>query len=278
MFSILIPTFNNFDYLKLCLKSIKQNSFYNHNVLIYVNEGQDETVEYLKNKNYLYIFNSKNMGLCYAYNELAKLSKTNYIVLAQDDMYFCKNWDIFFDNEIKKIKYEDFFLSGTMIQKDRGIVNFDCGDNYSNFDEKKLNDNLLTLNNEDFQGTSWMPSLIPIKTWNKVNGFSEEYFPGVGADPDFNMKLWNIGCRIFKGLGKSKVYHFYSRTVERTGRNNGSKTFLLKWRISIKFFRKHFMRSGNEYNGPLEEPNKNLIYYLDLLSCKLKYLYTKVFG
>ena len=47
----------------------------------------------------------------------------------------------------------------------------------------------------------WQPSLIPKTTWNKVNGFSEEFSPGLGSDPDFNMKLWRIGVRIFKGLG-----------------------------------------------------------------------------
>ena len=25
--------------------------------------------------------------------------------------------------------------------------------------------------------------------WNKIGGFSEEFFPGTGSDPDLNMKL-----------------------------------------------------------------------------------------
>ena len=36
------------------------------------------------------------------------------------------------------------------------------------------------------------------KTWNKVGGFSEEFSPGLGSDPDFNMKLWNIGVRLLR--------------------------------------------------------------------------------
>ena len=42
MFSIIIPTFNNIEYLKLCLESIK-NSRYNHEIIIHVNEGNDGT-------------------------------------------------------------------------------------------------------------------------------------------------------------------------------------------------------------------------------------------
>ena len=32
MISIVIPTYNNLDYLKLCLKSLKQNSIFDHEI------------------------------------------------------------------------------------------------------------------------------------------------------------------------------------------------------------------------------------------------------
>ena len=63
--------------------------------------------------------------------------------------------------------------------------------------KKKLLENYNKVLFHDFQGTTWAPSLVPIKTWNKVGGFSEEYTYGLGSDPDFNMKLWNIGVRLF---------------------------------------------------------------------------------
>ena len=40
-------------------------------------------------------------------------------------------------------------------------------------------------------------------------------FPGSGSDPDFNMKLWNIGIRIFKGINDCKVYHFGSVVLRK---------------------------------------------------------------
>ena len=33
MFSIIIPTFNNLEYLKLCIQSIKKNSKFNHEIM-----------------------------------------------------------------------------------------------------------------------------------------------------------------------------------------------------------------------------------------------------
>ena len=56
-------------------------------------------------------------------------------------------------------------------------------------------------------------------------------------NPDFNMKLWNIGVRLFKGLGKSRVYHFSSVSLRKKISNNGSKTFLLKWGIILNFLK-----------------------------------------
>ena len=44
MFSIIIPTFNNLDYLRLCLRMIRKNSKYNHEIIIHINEGIDGTL------------------------------------------------------------------------------------------------------------------------------------------------------------------------------------------------------------------------------------------
>ena len=41
MFSIIIPTYNNLEYLKLCLASIKKNSQYKHEIIIHINDGSD---------------------------------------------------------------------------------------------------------------------------------------------------------------------------------------------------------------------------------------------
>ena len=34
-------------------------------------------------------------------NKAAKLVNTNYILYAHDDMFFCKNWDVFLKREVK---------------------------------------------------------------------------------------------------------------------------------------------------------------------------------
>ncbi len=277
MFSIIIPTYNNLDYLKLCLRSIEKNSKYDHEIIIHINEGKDGTKEYLDKKKYFTTYSEINAGVCVAFNQAVKKASREFLVLAHDDMYFCPGWDTVFLDELKTlIDEEDFFLSGTMVQPFESYLEFDCGKNFKDFNEKKLLEGVSKIKFNDFQGTHWQPSLVPKKTWNKVGGFSEEFSPGLGSDPDFNMKLWNIGVRLFKGLSECRVYHFSSVTLRKKAWNNGAKKFLLKWGMSIKFFKKYYLKSDTLFNGKLTEPKKSFFYYIDLFKCKLTYLFHSI--
>ncbi len=283
MFSIIIPTFNNLNYLKLCISSIKKNSFYTTNEIIpHVNDGSDGTIDYLNNNSIKYTHTKRNSGICEGMNLAAKKSSFDYMLYAHDDFYFCPNWDLILKKEIDKIGHNNFYLSGTMMNN--GQIPFDCGNSVDNFDEEKFLNNYQKFNFYDFQGSTWAPHLIHKDIWNKVGGFSEEYFPGTGSDPDLNMKLWQIGIRIFKGINNFKVYHFGS-IVTRKYKNNpdittesgsrGSKIFLIKWGITIKFFKKYIIQSDTRFKGELNEPKKNFIYFFNLILCKINFLYLK---
>ena len=283
MFSIIIPTFNNKRYLELCIKSINKNSDFVHQIIPHVNIGDDGTIDLLKKLNIDFTHTEYNSSICEGMNKAAKKAKNNYILYAHDDFYFCPGWDRVLFDEINKIPHNKFYLSGIMMNN--GPLKFDCGNTIDEFDENKLLKNFKNYNHFDFQGSTWAPHVIHKDLWDKVGGFSEEYFPGTGSDPDLNMKLWNEGVRIFKGLNNCKIYHFGS-IVTRAYKNNpniitesgskGGKIFLLKWGFSIKFFKKYFLKSDQKYQSELSEPNKNLEYFINLLICKIKFLYLKL--
>ena len=284
MFSILIPSFNNLKYLKLCLHSIKINSKFDHQIIIHVNEGKDGTLEYLKDLNIDFSYTEYNSGICEGINKASKLAKFDFFLYAHDDFYFCPNWDQILLEEANKIGHNNFYLSGTMMNN--GHITFDCGDQIENFNEKKFLSRYKNFNYYDFNGSTWAPALIHKEIWNKVGGFSEEYFPGTGSDPDFNMKLWNLGVRIFKGVNNCKVYHFGSIVLRKKINNlkknnkygsNGAKIFLLKWGITIKFFKKFYLKSDTKYIKPLSQPKINIFYIFEYILCKINYLYVKFF-
>lgn len=272
MFSIIIPTFNNFNYLKITCDSIKKNSSLNNEIIIHVNEGTDGTLDYVRDNNFKFTYSEKNIGLCSSINKAVKCCSTNYLLYSHDDMYFLPDWDLILKNELSDLKNNSFFLSGTMIGPESHI-SFDCGKTFDEFDEVKLLKNYKSYNFYDFQGSHWAPHLIHKETWDKVAGLSQEFDPGIGSDPDLNMKLWKQGVRIFKGINNFKVYHFRSVTFSKNKsflRNKGSRLFLKKWGITIKFFKKYYLRSMQPFLGPLTSPDKNFFYYLDFVVCRIK--------
>ncbi len=297
MFSILIPSYNNLQYLKICIDSIKKNSVFNHQIIIHINEGTDGTIEYIKDIKLDYTYSNKNIGMPLALNNASKLAKFKHLIISHDDFYYCPGWDTEFFDELKKIDHYKYYLSGTMIgptsnqhetyrDSSREI---DAGENYKDFNEKKLLNSLDKIMTYDFQGTTKHPALIHQKIWNKVGGWSEEFFPTGGDDSDFNMKLWRENVRIFKGLGKCIVYHFGSITTRKKDKklftylgSKGNKIFLKKWGITINFFESFYLRSGIDknkkpiylkYDGPLNNPKRTLKFLIELLKCKLQLIY-----
>lgn len=282
MFTIIIPTLNNLPYLKICIKSINKNSVYKHEIIPHVNIGEDGTIDYLKQNKIKFTHTEYNSGICKGMNLAAKEAKNDYILYAHDDFYFCPNWDMILKKEVEKINHNLFYLSGTMVNN--GQIELDCGNDIENFNEKKFLTEHKNFNFYDFQGSTWAPHLIHKEIWNKVGGFSEEFYPGTGSDPDLNMKLWKLGVRIFKGINDFKVYHFGS-IVTRKYKDNpkittesgskGGKIFLLKWGMTIKFFKKFIIKSDTKFISELKDPVKNLNYYLNLFITKINFFYVK---
>ena len=100
-----------------------------------------------------------------------------------DDFYFCPNWDEIL-NINKKINIIDD-LSGIMMNNGPLSLMLDLILNVW----WKIIRKLWKINHYDFQDQPGS-HLIHKEIWNKVGGFSEEFYPGTGQTPDLNMKLW----------------------------------------------------------------------------------------
>lgn len=269
MFSIIIPSYNNLPYLKICLGSIAKHSSFSHEIIVHVNEGSDGTLAYVREKGIKHSFSPNNVGMCTAVNTAAALATTTYILYCHDDMYVCPDWDRYLWEEVNKLGTNAFYLSGSMIEQHTGHIQLDCGADHNDFDEEKLLTCYHRIALDDHQGTHWAPHLIHKSYWDKVGGFSEAFNPGLGSDPDLNMKLWQAGVRVFKGLSACRVYHFGPTTLRTRAWNDGNKLFLLTWGMSIGFFKKHYLRYNQPYHGKLSEPRKTCVYYLRLMKCKI---------
>jgi glycosyltransferase involved in cell wall biosynthesis len=256
-FSVLIPTWNNLEYLKLCVNSIRKNSTFPHQIILHVNEGVDGSLEWVKQQEDIdYSWSRENIGICYALNHCRELVSTDYVMYMNDDMYVCPGWDAALLDEIKSIGHKYFFLSATCIEPDSGnncMISKHYGTDIQTFREKELLAEYAQLPMHDWQGATWPPNVVHRDVWDLVGGYSVEFSPGMYSDPDFSMKLWNIGVRYYKGVSKSRAYHFGSKSVSRIKKNPGYYRFIGKWGITTSTLTTYYIKTGMKFQGVLPE-------------------------
>jgi glycosyltransferase involved in cell wall biosynthesis len=260
VFSILIPSWNNLPYLKCCVESIRKNSRFQHQIIVHVNEGKDETLAWVKSQKLSHTHSDENAGVCYGFNGPSALAQSDYIVLSDDDYYYAPDWDFYLMEEIKKLDHHYFCITGTMIEHSSTqypssiLAPHNFGKTVEEFDEQKFLKEYSSIPFYDWTGGNWYPLVLHKNIWNLIGGLSIEFSPGMASDPDMMMKLWHCGVRYYKGISQSRVYHFGSKTTARIKKNDGNKQFLLKWGLSKSTFFDFYLRLGEKFDGYSTEP------------------------
>ncbi|MBB3187693.1 glycosyltransferase family 2 protein [Microbacter margulisiae] len=278
LFSILIPSWNNLPFLKLCVESIRKNSRFEHQIIIHINEGHDGTLEWVQQQQLAYTHSTENIGVCYALNAAAALAVTDYIAYMNDDMYVCPDWDKYLYDEIQACQTEYFFFSSTLIEPHKTrchcmIAPANYGTSPAHFDEARLLKEYKSFQFHDWNGASWPPNVVHRNIWHLVGGYSIEFSPGMYSDPDFSMKLWQAGVRLFKGISASRVYHFMSKStgkLPQEANKDGKKEFLDKWQMTARTFYYHFLSIGKPFEGERSEPKDSLHYTAKKIGNSLK--------
>lgn len=108
-YSIVIPHLSNSKCIDTCLKYIKQNSIYEHEIITIVNE----------------------YDVYYAFNKGVYTSSCDTVVLLNDDMIVAKNWDRY----ILIYSNQSTVLTGYVVEPipNLNCINYDCGDSPTNF-------------------------------------------------------------------------------------------------------------------------------------------------
>ena len=252
MFSIVIPTWNNLDFLKLCVESIRKHSQSEHEIIIHINDGSDGTLEWVKAQGIKYSHTRKNIGVCLAVNHLVSQASHDWVLYMNDDMVACPGWDTAFAKAIESTDTDLALFFSTLIQADNGknpsIIKQDFGACPQDFDESRMLQEYLAEERGDVEGGEAQPTLFHRKWWTMVGGYSLEFSPGMSSDDDLLMKFWVAGCRHFRIVGSSRFYHFSCKSTGRIRRNKGGRIFVMKWGITQREFKRHYLgalRSGD---------------------------------
>ena len=246
-FSILLPTWNNLPFLRLCVASLRRHSAREHQLIVHVNDGSDGTREWLRAEGIEHTASDANIGICHAVNLAGERARGDHVVYLNDDMVLAPGWDTALGRALGRVgRHGAFMLSGTMIEPAASgnacVVVSDFGRDPQAFDLERFAREAPGLARADWLGATWPPTLVPRTLWHQVGGYSVEFSPGMGSDNDFSMKLWHAGCRVFLGVGDSLVYHFSETSTRRIRKNDGRRQFLMKWGLVQSGFDRCYLR------------------------------------
>jgi len=260
MFSIVIPSWNNLAYLKLCVESLKKHSSIEHEILVHLNDGSDGSLEWVKSQGIKYTQSDKNVGVCLSVNHLVAQASCDWVLFMNDDMVAAPGWDSGFIDAIASVNSDLVMFFGTLIQPDNGrnanIIKQDFGGTPETFDESRFLAQFMSDARGDTEGAACQPTLFHRKWWSMLGGYSLEFSPGMSSDDDLLMKFWVAGCRTFRIVGRSRFYHFGCKSTGRIKHNLGGRIFVMKWGVTQIEFSRLYLPSlrqpsyGKTINNP----------------------------
>lgn len=272
MFSIVIPTWNNLDCLKLCVDSVRKHSAHDHEIIVHVNDGEsDGTLAWVRAQGLKHSHARQNVGVCLSVNLLAAQASRDWLLYLNDDMVCCPGWDraLIEATGAAPANGLAMFFS-TLVQPydggDSRIVVEDFGRAPAQFDEAAMLGRYSAQPRPDRPNSCSQPALVHRRWWNAVGGYSLEYGPGLSSDDDLLMKFFVVGCRTFVTVGASRVYHFAEKSTKRVRRNRGGRTFVLKWGITQQDFHRDFLARASDIPADRGLPHATLLGKLKRLS------------
>ena len=253
MISIVIPSWNNLPYLKLCVESVRKHSRFEHEILVHLNDGSDGSLEWVKSQGIKYTQSAKNVGVCLALNHVVAQAAHDWVLFMNDDMVAAPGWDTAFADAIRTVDTDLALFFGTLIQPENGgndiIIKQDFGASPETFDEVEFLQNFMADGRGDKEGAASQPTLFRKKWWDMVGGYSLEFSPGMSSDDDLLMKFCVAGCRTARMVGASRFYHFGCKSTGRIKHNLGGRIFVMKWGITQIEFHRLYLSSLRKPDG-----------------------------
>jgi GT2 family glycosyltransferase len=236
-----ISTYNNLNYLKLAIDSVRKNSYYKESpFIIHAENCTDGTNEWLKENKIKYNLtlliepnNDVVRGIGGGMNICADNVQTEYIMFLHSDFYVTKDWDKACYDEIQKHTEPTWVFSHrvepNMFNSDQRpgtvIVPQDIfGSYYNDFNVDYFNEWAEEFVNEnDFiipkaEGVS---GLISKQNWDIIGGNDPIFTPTSWEDMDLFLRMLYKGYK-FILTSKSLVWHFGARGSHRLEENNGT--------------------------------------------------------
>lgn len=245
-YSIVILTYNQLEYTKVCIDSIrKYNSADNCEIIIVDNHSTDGTVEWLKDQvDIKYILNNENRGFPTGCNQGIELSQKD------NDIFLLNNDTVIMPNSIFNLRmglYSDENIGATGAISNNVSYYQQISQQYEDFNGY-MNfaiSNNITNNNSYDQRVKLVGFAMLIKrhVLDKVGLLDERFTPGNYEDDDLSLRIIVEGYKLLL-CKDSYIHHFGSVSF----RKNADKYNELLSINSNKFKEKWGFKSEDTIN------------------------------
>lgn len=242
--SIIILTYDNLKYSKLCIESIRKYTKKNtYEIIVVDNNSRDGTVQWLKEQNDLkVIYNSNNMGFPKGCNQGIEIAKGENILLLNNDVVVTYSW---LDNLVKCLySSDDIGAVGPLTNRCSNYQAIPI--RYENLDEMSTFAKKFNVSNpkkwEERLRLIGYCFLMKKKIVDKIGLLDEIFTPGNCEDNDYSLRIRKAGFRLI--LCKDTfIHHFGSVSFKKNPKefkavlriNNGK--FKDKWGIDVSYFK-----------------------------------------
>lgn len=241
MVTFCISTYNNLEYLKIAIDSVRKNSFYKDApFIIHAENCTDGTGEWLEqnskryNLEYYIDKNESPIGIGGGMNFCADRVKTEYIMFLHSDFYVTPNWDKALMDTHNKYPNEKLWVNshrvepqmfpssqsrpGTVIvPKDVfGAYHYDFNSEAFDSFAKEFTE----MNDFEIPKGEGVSGLIKKEHWDEIGGNDPLFAPASYDDMDLFLRMLQNGFRFILPT-TSLVWHFGARGSHRLEENDG---------------------------------------------------------
>ncbi|HCW53414.1 MAG TPA: group 2 glycosyl transferase [Clostridium sp.] len=242
-YSIIILTYNNLDYTKLCVDSIrKYNGSEDCEIIIIDNASKDGTAQWLKQqKDIKYIINDENNGFPAGCNQGIEIAEKDH------DIFLLNNDTVIMPNSIFNLRmglYSDSEIGATGAVSNNVSYYQQISEQYDEFDgymKFALKNNITnSLMYEQRVKLVGFAMFIKRKVLNRVGALDERFTPGNFEDDDLSLRIIREGYKLVL-CKDSYIHHFGSVSFkEKPQQYNellrvNSKKFKEKWGFSSQY-------------------------------------------
>ena len=233
MFSVIIPTYKEPEYLDLCLKSCFEGQV-NNNEIIVVVDGYYELNKPILDKypkvNVLDL--GSNQGLSVATNWGVYNATKEWILVVNDDNVFPRNWDY----KLNQFKQKGVVISPNQIEPNPSIfpqfIIKDLGKSPEEFDLKTYWEFEDTQYKQAELNGSTLPFMMNKYDYLAVGGWDVMYPSPHVVDWDFFLKCEYVGYSMKRAY--VNFYHFAGAATRKTREQSAEST--LKEQAAHQFF------------------------------------------